>query len=83
MDGMTVPPDTYVALVATAAETDDVAWLTSVGELGDPDDPVATLHHDTTADPPPPTTGHLAVVKRDDQGGVVWGWWAIAVAPAP
>jgi hypothetical protein len=80
-DGMTVPPDVDVALAATAAETDAVAWLTSVGDLSDADDAVATLHHDTTADPPPPTTGHLAVVKRSELGGVAWGFWAIAVAP--
>ena len=78
-DGMTVPPDTDVALAATAAETDEIAWLTSVGDLSDADDALATLNHDSAADPPPPTTGHLAVVKRDATGGVAWGFWTIAV----
>jgi hypothetical protein len=80
-DGMTVPPDTDVALHAAAAETDEVDWLTSVGDLTDGDDPDATLNHDSTDDPPPPTTGHLAVVKRDATGGVTWAFWTIAVAP--
>jgi hypothetical protein len=78
---MTVPADTDVALTATAGETDEVAWLTSIGDLSDADDAVATLRHDSDADPPQLTSGHLAVVKRDERGGVAWGFWTIAVAP--
>ena len=81
-DGMQVPADVDVALHApVAAETDEVAWLTSVGELSDWDDPDATLFHDTTADPPVPTAGYLAVTLREMEGGVAWAFWTIAVAP--
>jgi hypothetical protein len=81
MDGMTIPTDTDVALHATAGETDEVDWLTSVGELSDEDDADAILNHDTTVDPPSLTSGHIAVVKRDEGIGVTWGYWTISVAP--
>jgi hypothetical protein len=80
-DGMMIPADTNVVLHATAADTDEVDWLTSVGDLGDADDADATLLHDTAADPPRPTSGHLAVVKRDATIGVTWGYWTISVLP--
>jgi hypothetical protein len=78
-DGMTVPPDTDIALHATAADTDRVDWLTSVGDLSDDDDPDATLNHDTQADPPQPTSGQLAVVKRDEMLGVTWAFWTLTI----
>jgi len=78
-DGMTIPPDTDVALHDTAAETDEVDWLTSVGHLDDEDNADANLIHETDADPPQLTNGHLAVVKRDDNLGVTWGFWTISV----
>jgi hypothetical protein len=78
-DGMTIPPVDEVPLSVPALDTDDVDWLTSVGELTDQDDPEATLVHDPTADPPPPIDGHLAVVLRDERGGVAWSFWTIAV----
>ena len=79
-DGMMVPADVEVPLHApTSADTDEVAWLTSIGELGDWDDPDATLLHDPAADPPSPTSGYLAVTLRDIEGGVAWAFWTIAV----
>jgi hypothetical protein len=80
-DGMTVPADTDIVLHAPALDTDEIDWLTSVGDLSDGDDPDAVLNHDTTADPPQLTSGALAVVKRDATGGVTWGFWTIAIAP--
>jgi len=78
-DGMTIPADTDVALHDTAEMTDEVDWLTSVGHLDDEDNADANLIHETDADPPQLTTGHLAVVKRDDNLGVTWGFWTISV----
>lgn len=78
-DGMMVPIATDIPLHVDATETDEVFWLSSVGGLSDLDDPDATLNHDPEDDPPSLLTGHLAVVKRDELGGVCWGFWTISV----
>jgi hypothetical protein len=51
----------------------DVAWLTSCGTMHDFDLPSA--HLEVEADDP--TAGELAVVLRDDLGGVAWSVWPI------
>lgn len=74
-DGLVVPTAADVDLRVTAADTDAVDWLTSVGDLTDPSDTIATLRADEPAD------GHVAVVIRDDLGGVTWGWWTLRASP--
>jgi hypothetical protein len=78
-DGLVIPPDIDVPLHADAGDTDEIDWLTSVGDLSDDDDPDAILDHDSMADPPFLTSGHLAVVKRDIGIGVTWAYWTITV----
>ena len=62
-----------VPLSIDAADTDDVNWLTSCGTMHDHDLPHATLR----VEPGDPTEGELAVVVRDDHGGVAWQVWPI------
>jgi hypothetical protein len=51
----------------------DVTWLTSCGTMHDFDLPSAYLQ----VEEGDPTSGELAVVLRDDQGGVAWHVWPI------
>lgn len=74
-DGMVVPTAADVDLQVAAADTDVIDWLTSVGDLTDPSDTIATLRADEPAD------GHVAVVVRDGEGGVTWGWWTLRASP--
>ena len=60
-------------LSVSAVETDDVNWLTSCGNMHDFDLPQAHLR----VEPEDPQTGELAVVLRDDRGGVTWRVWPI------
>jgi hypothetical protein len=53
---------------------DIVTWLTSCGTMHDFDLHSAYLR----VEPDDPQTGELAVVLRDDKGGVVWQRWQIA-----
>jgi hypothetical protein len=62
-----------VPLSISAELEDDVNWLTSCGTMHDFDLPQAYLH--VEADDP--TAGELAVVRRDDRGGVAWRVWPI------
>ncbi len=62
-----------VPLSIAAELDDDVNWLTSCGTMHDFDLPQAYLH--VEADDP--TAGELAVVRRDDRGGVAWRVWPI------
>lgn len=62
-----------VALSVVAAPTDEVRWLTSVGELERDDRSDALLRVDAAA------TGTLALVVRDELGGVAWAFWSISV----
>jgi hypothetical protein len=52
----------------------DVTWLTSCGTMHDFDLPSA--HIEVEADDP--VAGELALVLRDDQGGVAWSVWPIS-----
>lgn len=70
-DGITVPIAEDVALQVTASEEDDIDWMTSFGDLSDTDDTLATLRTEEPAD------GHVALVLRDNIGGVVWGIWQL------
>ncbi len=62
-----------VPLAVTVAETDEVTWLTSCGTLHDFDLPAAYLRVESDD----LTEGELAVVVRDDHGGVTWQVWPI------
>ena len=56
------------------AETYDVNWLTSCGTMHDFDLPRAYLR----VEPEDPQAGSLAIVARDNVGGVSWRVWSIA-----
>lgn len=56
-----------------AADTDKVVWLTSCGTMHDFDLRRAYL----TIEPEDPTEGELALVVRDDRGGVIWHTWPV------
>lgn len=82
-DGAPMPPEgdelvvgrlVDVPMSVEALETDEVNWLTSVGEMHDFDLPSAYLRveEDNELD-----TGEFAIVLRDDQGGVTWQTWPI------
>lgn len=84
-DGAAIPPpDTELVVGALvdvpmsveALETDDVNWLTSVGEMHDFDLPSAYLRVEEDNELP---EGELAIVLRDDRGGVTWQVWPIRV----
>jgi hypothetical protein len=60
-----------VPLLVPALETDEVNWLTSVGTMHDFDLPSAYVR----VEEEDPTEGQLAVVLRDDRGGVTWQLW--------
>jgi hypothetical protein len=62
-----------VPLSIEVLETDEVNWLTSCGEMHDFDLPSAYLRVEVDS----PTEGELAVVLRDDRGGVTWQVWPI------
>jgi hypothetical protein len=62
-----------VELSVEAVETDDVNWLTSCGTMHDYDLPQAYLRVEAED----PTAGELAVVLRDERGGVAWQVWPI------
>ncbi len=56
-----------------ALETDDVNWLTSCGTMHDFDLPQSYLR----VEEEDPQSGQLAVVRRDEAGGVAWRVWPI------
>ena len=62
-----------VPLHVDALDTDDVNWLTSCGTLHDDDLPMAHLRVEVDD----PTEGELALVVRDNKGGVTWQVWPI------
>jgi hypothetical protein len=71
---LTVAPAVDVALAVDFDETHDVNWLTSCGTMHDFDLAAAYLR----VEPEDPQSGTLAVVVRDDAGGVVWRLWPIS-----
>jgi hypothetical protein len=69
-----VPKDTRVPLFVEADDTIDIVnWLTSCGEMHDFDLHSAYL----VVTPDSKQEGELAVVYRDDKGGVTWRVWPI------
>jgi len=62
-----------VPLLVEATEDDEVNWLTSCGTMHDFDLPSAYLRVEVED----LTEGELAVVLRDDAGGVTWQVWPI------
>ncbi|MGN6110549.1 MAG: hypothetical protein ACTHU0_35940 [Kofleriaceae bacterium] len=62
-----------VPLSVEVAEKDDVNWLTSCGTMHDFDLPEAYLR----VEKDDPTEGELAVIVRDENGGVAWRVWPI------
>ena len=71
-----VVPATGDVMLSTAIDNDtqDINWLTSVGEMHDFDLSDARL---TLADDDDRSTGSLAVVVRDEVGGATWRVWPI------
>lgn len=65
-DDITIAPGQSRALLIEVADGDRVRWLTSCGALDDDTTSRATLVVDDRC------TGELAVVVRDDAGGVGW-----------
>lgn len=63
--------ETHFRVELADPENDDVNWLTSCGDMHDFDLPQAyvTFEADT------PRQGELAVVVRDERGGVAWRVW--------
>jgi hypothetical protein len=73
-DELVVPMQHEVPLFIEADDTVDIVnWLTSCGEMHDFDLHSAYL----TVLPDQPHEGELAVVKRDQRGGVSWRVWPI------
>ncbi len=71
---LVVPKEDKVPLFVEADDTRDIVnWLTSCGEMHDFDLHEAYLK----VLPDQPQEGELAVVKRDDKGGVTWKVWPI------
>jgi hypothetical protein len=79
-DGMVIDPDVDVALRVEAGADDKVFWLTSIGDLTDESDLVATLRHDSKKKATL-SSGHIAVVVRTPEGGVAWGFWQASIRP--
>jgi hypothetical protein len=75
-DADVVVPATGSVALSTAIDnvTEDINWLTSVGEMHDFDLSDATL---TLAADDDRSAGSLAVVVRDDHGGATWRVWPI------
>jgi hypothetical protein len=70
-----VPANVDVPLsVANDDSYFSINWLTSCGTMNNYDQSVATLH----VNPTDTQTGQLALVLRDESGGVTWQYWAIA-----
>lgn len=75
-----VTPLTNVRFSVPAITEDDVNWLTSVGEMHDFDLPESYLRVEDDEDK---FEGELAVVKRTQDGGVVWRVWPLKSEPLP
>lgn len=77
-DALYVAPQTEVRLEVPFDASYNINWLTSCGTMHDFDLARAYLR----VEPADPQAGHLAVVVRDDRGGVAWRVWPIT-AQAP
>ena len=70
---LSVAPGVDIRLAVDFDDSHVVAWLTSCGTMHDFDLPRAYLR----VEPEDPQAGSLAVVVRDDLGGVAWRLWTI------
>lgn len=70
---LTVAPAADIPLAVDFDDTYNVNWLTSCGTMHDFDLPRAYLR----VEPEDPQSGTLAVVVRDERGGVAWQQWPI------
>ena len=75
-----VTPLTDIRFSVLAIPEDDVNWLTSVGEMHDFDLPESYLRVEDDEDT---VEGELALVKRTQEGGVVWRVWPLKSEPLP
>jgi hypothetical protein len=76
---LTVPSLTDIHLFVQADDAVDIVnWLTSCGTMHDFDLHKAYLR----VEKDDPTSGELAVVLRDDKGGVAWEVWPISADAA-
>lgn len=71
---LSVPAGVDVPLVVDFDDTYNINWLTSCGTMHDFDLASAYLVVGSTD----PQSGTLAIVVRDDQGGVAWQVWPIS-----
>jgi len=71
---LTVAPATKIPLAVVFDDTYNINWLTSCGTMHDFDLATAYLR----VEPEDPQSGTMAVVVRDNQGGVDWHLWPIA-----
>jgi hypothetical protein len=79
-DGLVLPADVDLRMsIDGTAEEDEIFWLSSLGDLSDEEDAVATLLHEPD-DEDHLASGHIAVVVRDAVGGVTWGFWTASIA---
>ena len=75
-DAIQIPADTDVPLATDVAPAWKVNWLTSCGTMHDDDEHAAFVH----VLPADRQAGELAVVLRDDRGGVSWRVWPMSVS---
>jgi hypothetical protein len=75
-----VTPLIDVRFSVPAIPDDDVNWLTNVGEMHDFDLPESYLRVEKDEDR---FEGQLALVKRTQEGGVVWRVWLLKSDPLP
>lgn len=75
-DAITIAYDVDVPMAIDAPATWRVSWLTSCGTMHDDDERAAFVH----VQPKDPASGELAVVVRDDLGGVAWRTWPMTSA---
>jgi hypothetical protein len=76
---LVIPSLEDVFMSIAALETDEVNWLTSCGEMHDFDLPNAYVRAEIDSS----LEGELAVVLRDERGGVTWQTWPMRATPAP
>jgi hypothetical protein len=76
---LVIPSLEDVPMSAAALETDEVNWLTSCGEMHDFDLPNAYVRVEVDSS----LEGELAVVLRDERGGVTWQTWPMRADPPP
>ncbi len=77
-DGLVLPMDVEIPMTVEAGGEDEAYWFTSIGSLSDFDDLRAELEHEEGTEDHL-REGHIAVVVRNQDGGVSWGFWSARV----